>query len=335
MFTAALKAVGEAYRQDKDTGSLDGWFVRRIRSGMNNALYRVDGKGQSFACKLCVADERRRAYREYEALSLLARAGVDVAPKPLGLDESETLAPYPAVIYDWLPGAPPGPRVTMAQLQSLVDALHELHALAPAADEALSDAWFHWFDRELYLQELDGFLQQYGGWLRDKMYRGDHLYARLERIVHTCAETVRLMPVAISREAVPLRFCHVDPNPANMICGPDGRLRFVDWEYSGWGDPALDLAEYRWHSGWAAMPRERHTWMRTNYQPPAGDTVFWERVALWDYLLAARWPFLVLRWLYSVHNGSERVRLTLQSVRAGELRDRLVRLIVRAEELLA
>jgi thiamine kinase-like enzyme len=144
---------------------------------------------------------------------------------------------------------------------------------------------------------------------------------------------VRERRVDLSRSAVPLRLCHVDPNPGNMIWGPDGQMRWVDWEYSGWGDPALDLAEYRWHAGWLAAPEDQHDWLRDNYEPPAGDETFWERLAVWDRLLAARWPFLMLRWLYSARNGSERMRLTVQDVHVSGLQERLERLMERAEGL--
>jgi thiamine kinase-like enzyme len=73
------------------------------------------------------------------------------------------------------------------------------------------------------------------------------------------------------RESVPLRLCRVDPNLANIVWSGDGRLRWVDWEYSGWGDPALDLAELRWHSALAELSEAQHDWLRNNYRQPTGD----------------------------------------------------------------
>jgi thiamine kinase-like enzyme len=135
------------------------------------------------------------------------------------------------------------------------------------------------------------------------------------------------------RGRFPLRLCHVDPNLANAIWGPDGRLRWVDWEYSGWGDPALDLAELRWHAALAGLDEAQHTWLRDTYRRPDDDPGFDERIAVWDRLLATRWPFLALRWLWSEHNGPDRVRLTRMRVDPAEMRARLVRFIERAERL--
>lgn len=42
-------------------------------------------------------------------------------------------------------------------------------------------------------------------------------------------------------DALPGCWCHHDLIPANLVW--DGiRLRLIDWEYSGWGNPAFDLA---------------------------------------------------------------------------------------------
>jgi len=133
------------------------------------------------------------------------------------------------------------------------------------------------------------------------------------------------------RGRFPLRLCRVDPNLANGVWGKDGRLRWVDWEYSGWGDPALDLAELRWHAALAGLSEAQHAWLRDNYRRPAGDASFEERLVLWDRLLATRWPFLILRWLWSVHHGPDRVRLTQPDADPVELRTCLIRFIERAE----
>ena len=66
---------------------------------MPSTGWRLDGK--VFACKLCVSDERRRAEREYAALDLLQQRGIDVAPRPVGIDLSTAILPYPAVVYEW------------------------------------------------------------------------------------------------------------------------------------------------------------------------------------------------------------------------------------------
>ena len=330
-----LRVVAAAYAAGADTWTKDSATVRRVTGGFNNALFRVEAAGQRYACKLCVADECRRAAREYAALRLLQAAGLDIAPQPLWLDDSCTIVPFPAVAYRWLPGQPLSPSPTARQLASLLDSFHRLHALQPGDFEGhgIRDAWAHWFDFELYLADLRDFLARYGPWLAATDPEGQDLRDRLARLVDGCAEVVLTTTVNPGRESVPLRLCRVDPNLANTVWGGDGQLRWVDWEFSGWGDPALDLAELRWHAASVGLTEAQHAWLRDNYRRPAGDHAFEERLAVWDRLRATRWPFLILRWLWSEHNGPDRVRLTRPTADLAELRARLVRFIERAEHL--
>ncbi|MBC8492246.1 MAG: aminoglycoside phosphotransferase family protein, partial [Chloroflexi bacterium] len=288
-----------------------------------------------YACKLCVADECRRAAQEYAALRLLQAAGLDIAPQPLWLDDSCTIVPFPAVAYRWLPGQPLSPSPTAQQLASLLDSFQRLHALQPSdfEDHNVRDAWAHWFDFELYLVELRDFLAKYGSWLAATDPDGRDLRDRLAWLVDSCAEVVLTTTVNPGRESVSLRLCRVDPNLKNTVWSGDGRLRWVDWEFSGWGDPAIDIAELRWHAASVEMSEAQHAWLRDNYRRPTGDHAFEERLAVWDLLRATRWPFLILRWLWSEHHGPDRVRLTRPAADVAELRARLVRFIERAERL--
>jgi len=197
----------------------------------------------------------------------------------------------------------------------------------------LLDARFHWFDFQLYIDEQRSFLAEYGPWLAAHEPGGTALLDRMRRLVDACAEVVARSDVTPDREHVPLRLCRVDSNLANAIWCDDGRLRWVDWEYSGSGDPALDLSDFRWHAALDGLSDEQHAWLRENYRRPEGDETFDERLKMWDRILVTRWPLLILRSLWSQHNGPDRVRLTQAVVDVAEVRARLVRFIERAEWL--
>jgi thiamine kinase-like enzyme len=140
------------------------------------------------------------------------------------------------------------------------------------------------------------------------------------------------MPVELGWSSLPACLCHVDPNAANALLDKSGRLRWVDWEYSGWGDPALDLAEYRWHMAYAGLSLSQQDWLRQTYQPDAADKDFTRRLRFWDHLLVVRWPLLLLRWLWSRENGPDRLRLSTLEAEKGDLWSRMVWLIERAEQ---
>jgi thiamine kinase-like enzyme len=328
-----LCAVAAAHEAGSDAWATDHATVRRVRGGANNALYQVQAGGRRYACKLCVADERRRARREYGSLCMLHAAGLDIAPTPVWLDESCSILPFPTVVYEWLPGTPLSGSPTAPQLAALLDTIQRLHDLRrdDFAHHDLPHAIFHWFDFAPYLRELRDFLARYGSWLGTTVPDGRDLLKRLVRLVDTCTEAVAAAAVDPSRDRFSLRLCRVDPNLVNTVWGTDGRLRWVDWEYSGWGDPALDMADLRWHAALADLGQAQHAWLRDRYRQPSDDPGFVERLATWDRVLATRWPLLVLRALWSVHNGPDRVRLTQLRADPSELRMRLIRFVVRAE----
>jgi aminoglycoside phosphotransferase (APT) family kinase protein len=329
-----LRLVAIAHESGANTWSENDVLVRRVTGGNNNALYQIVVGQENYACKLCVRDFRRRADQEYGTLSLLQTAGLDLAPQPICLDDGCAYVPYPAVVYRWLAGTPLSPPLTQSQLAAILDSIQQLHTLHPGNFQTdLADSWFHWFDWDLYIQEMHTLFETYRLWLTASQPDGKALGDRLVRLIEACGQVVRSTKVSPAREHVIRCLCRVDPNLANSVWATDGRLRWVDWEYSGWGDPALDLVELCWHAALSQLSPEQQRWLRENYRRPADDTEFDERVFVWDHIIATRWCFLILRHLWSQYNGPDRVRLTQQPVDTENVRTRLVRFIERAEQL--
>ena len=54
---------------------------------------------------------------------------------------------------------------------------------------------------------------------------------------------IRCLERILKSIAVPLRACHNDLVPENILV-VDGRMQFIDWEYSGMNDPAWDVASF-------------------------------------------------------------------------------------------
>lgn len=327
-----IKKIALAHRSAQETWQDDCTYIRRVPGGMNNALYYLSSKGLEAAFKLCVPDERQRAHREYGALTLLQNAGADLCPVPLGLDDTRRWLPYPVVIYEWLSGEQLSGAPSQVQWELLADNYQRLHAVrCDTSDIDMPVAFFHWFDRAPYLEELEDFVERYTPWLNNAYDDGLEITKRLRRLIQRCVSAFRENSVNIKTVNIPLCLCRVDPNPANIILGPDNHLRWVDWEFSGWGDPALDLADLRWHAAFLEVDIEMHQSLRARYKPLERDRTFYKRLALWDSLVAVRWPLLVLRLLWSQENGPDRLRLTKPSVDKDILWARLENLIVRAE----
>ncbi len=327
-----LHLVASAHRVGAEHFEKDGIAVMRVNGGANNAMYRVRSSGGDFAAKLCVNDERNRARREFNALTLLRRAKLNIAPEPMALDESCESVPFPVTIYQWIEGKTLSTPLSDSQLSAMLERIQSFHALSPKhfPNTKLDDAWFHWFAFEPYLIELQEFQKQYGEWLDAQDVEGRQLSARIARLVGSCIRVVSSSHIAPSREAIALRWAHVDWNLANVVQSRDG-LYWVDWEYSGWGDPALELADLRWHIALDGLTETQHRFLRENYRRPDDDPDFDKRLDLWDMILATRWTFLIARNLWSVQNGPDRLRLTTPKQAPSVIRARLVRTIERAE----
>ena len=85
-----LAAVAEAtYRlragtaTRRDTDLLDQVALQLLPGGYNNPLYRLRLDGRDLCLKLPVVDNRHRAQREWQTLTLLARRGRPLAPQPV------------------------------------------------------------------------------------------------------------------------------------------------------------------------------------------------------------------------------------------------------------
>lgn len=335
MILSWLSIVASVYRAGLDSFSQGGVELTRVRGGGNNALFRVSADGENFAVKLCVQDARHRAEREYGALALFARLGFNLAPKPVLIDTNCALLPHPIVIYHWLDGEPLFGSVNEAQLTALLALVRQTHSIhqADIPEIYFRDAEYHHFDFAWYLDELQGLFSKYGEWLAERPEDAES-YDRIRRLTKRCIQYVSNVNVNPERPKITLCFCHVDSNLANFIWNERGELHWIDWEYSGWGDPALELAEFESHLGADALTPTQRGWLRQKYCLPEGDHSFDERITVWDHILFTRWALLVARALWSAYHGSDRVRLTTSNDGPDIIRERLVKTIERAEKFL-
>ncbi len=333
-FTQYLNAIANIQSNGINFGEGGNFKIQHVFGGSNNALFRIETESEVFACKLCVEDGRRRAAREYGALKTIYSARIDIAPEPLFLDESKSMVPYPVVFYRWTEGKPLQSPTTQRQLNNFLNSYHQLHSIQPFNNSPFQfDAWFHWFDFEQYLQEITELFDLYTPWLKNHFRSGANLRDRLKDICKQCSKVISKANVDPGKINIPLRLVRVDPNSANAITDSKDKIRWVDWEYSGWGDPALDLAELRWHAALQPLGEETLKWLRTNYKPSFVDPDFSERLRIWDHILATRWPLLILRVLWSNHNGPDRKRLSNLVIPTDQLLARLVYYLELAENL--
>jgi thiamine kinase-like enzyme len=100
----------------------------------------------------------------------------------------------------------------------------------------------------------------------------------------------------------PVALCWGDPNTRNLIRRP-GLWAAVDWENSGWGDPAFDVAELMAHPAYMDVPPARWEWVMDAYCDLVGDAATAIRIQAHYRMMLVWWVARVARYLYEVPRG--------------------------------
>jgi aminoglycoside phosphotransferase (APT) family kinase protein len=269
------------------------WQIAPVPGGANNLLYRATldgGPTDSFgyAVKFTVRDDRRRAWREYAALNALHQAGIEIAPPPIWLDEHSYR--QPVVVQSWLAGAVlDAPPQSDADWTALLHHYCAIHALTPAhtsiaLDNAVLNASSGTAGKTLVQQHVDKLPPK---------ERPDSLQRLLAWFEQWSPP---VWPPA------PRALCRVDANWRNFI-RREGAWASVDWENSGWGDPACELADLMTHPAYADVPAARWTWLASAYANQQNDATAVIRIQTYYTILLVWWVVRWARYLYEVPRG--------------------------------
>ncbi|MHB0878351.1 MAG: phosphotransferase family protein [Anaerolineae bacterium] len=264
------------------------WSVEPVGGGANNLLYRVQCPPHDLMVKFAIRDERDRAGREFLALQALCRADLPVAPRPLLLDRDAY--EQPVVVQTYLPGevsvAPPA---SDEEWMRLVEHLLITHSVTPESSDvplprANVDAGSAAEARQLVWRQVDRI---------PAAARPRSLMTLVER-----------MDAAVYPEwlAPSLALCHVDYNTRNLVRRP-GLWASVDWENSGWGDPAFDVADLMLHPAYLGVSGDRWHWFVDEYAARSADVGCLCRIWVYARILAVYWVARLARYLHEVPLG--------------------------------
>lgn len=270
------------------------WTIEPILGGLNNLVYYASHPCGDFAVKFTRRDERQRASREYHTLLALQRAGLPLAPIPYALvsDRYQNLA----VVQSWLEG--PISDVLPAsetEWHCLLAHILAVQSLAPANTAV-----------PLPLATLPATHP------RD-------FHTRLKQKAAELPPAARLAPVqtlldGLGKQQYPhgaaprLALLHGDPNLLNFVRQPGG-WRAVDWENSGWGDPALEVADLMAHAAFIGVPLVTWEWFANVYAAHCGDTTAVSRIWAYYPLLLTMWVILFTRGMYDLEHDVPHDRL--------------------------
>ena len=131
-----------------------------------------------------------------------------------------------------------------------------------------------------------------------------------------------------------LALCHGDSNIRNVV-RRGGPWAAVDWEYSGWGDPAHHVAELIAHAAHLAVPTERWEWLIDAYRAASPDPGIERRIRAYRQLMAVWWAARLARILYEWPRGRDRRLVAPPAEWKASTRANYARYVDMAEALLA
>jgi thiamine kinase-like enzyme len=263
------------------------WQITRLEGGANNRLFRARHSRGDFVIKFTIRDDRNRAEREFQALSALEQAELQIAPMPFLLDNTSYL--QPVVVQTWIDGeCLAQPPASDEEWQALMQYYLVVHSVTPDTSSIkLSTA-------------LSANTVAEGRFLVNQQL------ARIPREAQPIAlqNLVRQFEeIEIQEwEKAPVTLCRIDPNLSNFIRTVNG-LASVDWEYSGWGDPAFDIADLMAHPTYMDVPSSRWAWLIQVYADSVNDLTAGIRIGGYYKILLIWWVARMARFLYEVPRG--------------------------------
>jgi len=264
------------------------WQITNVNGGRNNRLYRASCALGDLVVKFTIRDERDRAGREFGALTALRQVGLRVAPAPLLLDRERY--PLPVVVQTWLEGevvdAVPA---SDSEWELLLRHLVAVHRVTPdTVNVELPTATINAYN----VPEGRQLIHEYVAAIPSEE-QPDTLRELLQRF-----ETA-LLPEWDEKRVTLIRL---DNNTLNVIRHPDGWLS-VDWENSGWGDPAFDVANLMTHAAYLDVLPSRWEWVAERYCALVDDDTASTRIWTHYTIMAVWWTVRMARYLYEMPRG--------------------------------
>lgn len=262
--------------------------VHPASKGANSVVYRVDCGTVTYALKRYPKhenDRRDRQQIEWQALGLLRARGLDQVPKPIGLDLSGRFT-----LMEWIDGDP----ISDCLAGDLDDALAFVAAVFDLSDEpkagAFASASEACLDAQAIVDQIDRRRSGLIGHDVILRFLKDDLEPAFNR-------ALRLMSPERLGSKLPSglrRLVPADFGFHNALREPGGRLRYIDFDYFGWDDPAKLAADFVLHPAMTLSDRATLDAVSGFAAAIPIDKGFIHRLHERLPLFAVRWSLIVL-----------------------------------------
>ena len=233
-------------------GLTEEFAIAPLPGGRNNRVWRLRAKGTDFLLKRYYWSENDRSDRmghEWDFLRYLRGIGTAAAPEPLAADRESRFA-----LLEFIHGATPAlTEITEAEVLAAADFFAAMNAARfsdtgralPAASEACFSLQEHIETTARRVARLDQIRADDELSRAARAFVSDQLLPAWDRVRSRIIEMARGTG-GLERMLAPEERC-VSPSDFgfhNTLRTADGALRFVDFEYSGWDDPAKSIADF-------------------------------------------------------------------------------------------
>ena len=234
-------------------GHTQEFHVTSIRGGGNNRVYRVEGQVRPLLLKAYFHhpdDPRNRLSAEFAFSRFAWDCGIRSIAEPIACDHQNRLGLYEFIEGRALDAAEIGPS-EVDQAADFFVALnrHELDEAAASLGTA-SEAFFTLAEHLNCIQRRVQRLRQLSRQSQLDHLAADWLESKLSPAwfrVRNAAERQAAANGLSLDEPLALADRCISPSDFgfhNAILATDGRLRFVDFEYAGWDDPAKTICDF-------------------------------------------------------------------------------------------
>jgi hypothetical protein len=291
--------------------------------GANSHVMRVTTPARTLGLKCYPhrpGDPRDRLDVEWRALRFLRGIGLEAVPEALGRDDGNRL-----MLMEWIEGE-----------------LASTHG--PADIDAAAGFVAHVFQASTTAHAIGFSLASEACLSMLEINR--QIEARLAALaphpmLQTFLDNIFLPVFAAARSRiapklgggrdlpVPLRrLIPADFGFHNALRQPDGRLRFIDFDYFGWDDPVKMTADFLLHPAMSLSTADKRFLVARLAAAVPEDTAFLDR-------LAAHKPLYALRWALILLNPFRHDRIDVAAQRETEYEQRLRKQIEKAERMCA
>ena len=271
------------------------WDIDSVGGGANNRVYRAVSRenGQALAIKFYIRDARDRAGREFATLTLLHQLGHIRVPQALWLERfADRPALAPAVVQTWLSGeVSPNPPENDADWHRLIEHLRAVHQVRPQPGRELSDVVLTMNSAADGLHAIDEQMA---------LFPASAQPPALQRL--RAAAQAYTWPTWPKPQQC---LCRGDTNTSNFVRSPTG-WGSVDWEYSGWGDPAFEVADLMAMPPYQTVSEDRWAWVLALYMADVTDPYFELRVQTYRRIMFLWWVARFARAEYEIPRRLDR-----------------------------